>query len=433
MKKIILLFIIINIFTINLVIASNVISDDDFVYIAEDYIFKKKFYKLKNISNSKLRKNSDYYIAAYYKAYSMMKIGRKSALSYYLEYIKSCPWMPDNYKEKWVEIALDINEKKKVKIKKSLALYSTNRKIDIKNSDNEIYTKSKILSDNDNYYYLAKNGELYLIKKVSKKAKKINYYKTKDFRILDGYLIFNDSVNLINYDLKKEKYDVIHTFEKDDISFISTCSALLQSVLKHQEFENYLIKKINYKTKELKELPDNCIAQSKGYIYFVMSYEDKFEIFNYINDNILTFNGKFICFGINESEIYYYNDNYLYFEDINYNIKKKIIYLPEYKNLIDFKIISYNKILLCFDEYLFEYTISNNKVFLTRGKLIHIFRTGFMYINNEEKICFKNLLKNSVKILFDDIKILDDIVFSDKNSSIFMIKKGESLFINYFR
>ena len=103
-------------------------------------------------------------------------------------------------------------------------------------------TIAYITYDNENIYYLAQNGELFLIKKVLKSVKKINYYKTRDFILFDNYIIFNDSINLIKYNLKKDTHELIYTFEKDNISFVSNSPLVQQGVLKHQLSDNFLLK-----------------------------------------------------------------------------------------------------------------------------------------------------------------------------------------------
>lgn len=434
MKRIMfyLIFIVLILIT-NFKISSVDINNNDFISKADDYIANKKYFKLKRMCNIKLNKNPDYYIAAYYKAYSMQRLGKANALKYYLEYIKSYPEIPNAYKAKWLEIAVDIFKKKRLNSIKSKANISKS-KIDIyiQNNINEFYTKPKILNDAENIYYLTQNGELFLIKKVLKTVKKINYYKTRDFAVFDNFIIFNDSINLIKYNLRKETYDLIYTFEKDNISFISTSPSNHMGVLRHQELDNFLIKEINFNTKEIKELPDNCIAQSNDYFYLVMNYEDKFEIFNNKGDKLLTIKGKFISFGISESEIYYYMDNYLNYMNISNEEKRRIIYIPEYKNFVGFKVISYNKILFSFDQYILEYKINNNQINLTEGKLLHILKTGYIFTVNDY-IYYYSLLNDSIKILFDNLNILDEMIFQDNNSTFFIIRDGKSIIINNIR
>ena len=125
-------------------------------------------------------------------------------------------------------------------------------------------------------------------------------------------------------------------------------------------------------------------------------------------------------------------DNYLFFMDIINGVKEQIIYIPEYSNFIEFKIISYNKILFVFDIYIFEYKINNNQIDLTEGKLLHILRNGFVYTDNFN-IYFYSFLNNSIKVLYNNVKLLDKMIFPDNESMFFIIRDGKNLIINNLR
>ena len=435
MRKILLLFIV-------LMICDNCLyksvkeelhkeSKNNFTKIAEELISKKKYALLYRICKSELENSPKNYIAAYYGALSIQKMSKIIGADNYIEYIKYNADMPYEYKEKWLDIAISISNAKRLKYKKHGVQFTPNKFSIFDESNGEKnFTSPKVLEDSNDYYYLNESGILYSIGKNTKRIKKINTYKTKDFILLGNYLIFNDSVNLIKYDTVINEYELFYSFQKDDIRFVSKNYGSLSCVVSHLDEDNYLLKHVNFITKKITNLPDNCIAQSADYKYLIMNYQEYFEVFDLSGKKVLSVEGKFLGFGKDSNDFFYYNKNYLYHNNIFLNITRKLIFIPEYKVNKGFKSITNNKILFCFDDYMLLYLLYSDRVFLIKGNYKHIFKNGFTFTKNaDSNIYFFSFFNNSVNLLFKDKDIMNEIIYSNSDSSIFLVKNEDELFI----
>ena len=408
-------------------------NSDYFSKKAKLYYSYEKYFLLNKLSNLELKKFPDNFVAAYYKAYSTQKNNNLAGLDYYINYIENHSNIPDDYKEKWLELALNIENCKAIKFE-NLGINFYNDIINLQTTSNsKNFCKPKILENISNYFYLNTEGSLFIIKKITKEVKKINYYKTRDFIVIDDYVIFNDSINLLKYKFEENKYYSVHTFNEDEIYFQNVNPKTHSAIVKHIESNDYIIKYINFEKNIIQNLPNNCIAQSSNYLYIVIEYSDRFEIFDIQGNYLLSINGEFIGFGIDSNDIYLYKDNHLCFYDFKKQQIKKIIYIPQFKEKKGFKAISSNKILFCFDNYMLEVIFTRKKINLSllKGELIHIFKSGYMYKNNEDNnVYFFSFFNNSKNLIFQNNDILKNMVFPDNKSSIFLIKNNNNLIIN---
>jgi|GEM_PF-5158595 len=403
-------------------------TEEDFNSQVKKCLETKNYKLLYKLSDDKLKINPKDYKAAYYKAVALKSKNNNLALDFYLDFLNQNSSTPNKYKTKWVEFAIDISKNIKPKFKNRGVRFN-NYTVNL-NVSKDKYCIPKILRNKYYYYYLDSDGQLFSIKISNKKATKINYYKTKDFILINDNLLFNDSVNLVKYNSSDNKFETLLTFETDDITFYSYNFNTNSCVLNYKESDVILNKYVDLNNKKMINLPKNYISKSIDDLYIVMEYPGSFEIFDIKGNYLLTIYGDFVGFSYNSNDLFYVKNYYLYYYNIERKTVEKLLFIPPYKEIKDFKVISNNKIFFRFDDYMLTFVIPTKKIFLIKAKFLHLFENGYIYENYKDKrIYFYYFKNNSINLLFKDNSVLKKIVFSDKYSSTFLIKENDKIII----
>lgn len=395
---------------------------------------QKKYFLLNQVCDIEIRTDPDNHDAAYYKAISLQKIvNNLAALNFFINHMIKHPDMPIKYKEKWLDLALSYTKEKRISYETyGLSFYNDPIRIDPKEVT-ESFCEPKILENISFYFFLNEDGKLYMINKAVKKIKKVNYYKTRSFVLMKDYIVFNDSINLVKYEFIKNKYSFVDTFDIDEIYFINSSSNTDSAIFKYVESDFHTIKMINFETLEIKNIPNNTISQSHEFDYIAIGDFENFGVFDINGNFIASYEGEFLGFSLDSQIFYYYTDKHLHVYDLFKREDQQLLYIPEYSINKGFKAFTNNKILFCFDDNMLEIVFSNNvfNLLLTKGELIHIFKSGYIYKNvNDNRIYFYSMYFNTKNLIYQDESTLDNIILPDNNSYLFLIKKEDHFIVN---
>lgn len=406
------------------------LPNSNFKTKAEYLVNKEKYFYLNKLSNLYLKHDTKNFVAAYYKALSMINIYQyNKGVSFYINYIVNNEDMSSDYKQKWINLALYASNQKSIHFETSgMSFLGIDFKI--KTDSNINYCQPKSIEDKEYYYYLNKNGVLYLINKLNKRIKKINYYKTNDFILLKDYLIFNDSINLIKFNLKTFKYTLITSFTTNNVKFLKINKELNKFIVENKLDLGSSLRFVDLNKNSIINIPANCVGFSNNIDLFVVEKNNNLKFIDIDGTVLLSLTGKFLGFDKQNFNIFIYTNNYVMIYNMETKKEKQLIYIPNINQIKLFKSVNEDVFFFVYDEFMILYDYKKAIPLLLKGNYLSIFKNGFFYSNlSNDKIFFISFFSFSINFLFEGKNNIKELIFSDEDSSIFSAYEDGILYI----
>jgi WD40 repeat protein len=397
--------------------------------IAEQYWKSNNRILLRNITRLELKKYPDNYHAAWYNALLMQEFYSYSrSLTWYLDFIEKYPETPLEYRTKWIELARRATKERRIRFENngpSFLSFEAEIQENIGSGD----TIPKLLEDRNNFFFLSESGALYMIKKINKKVEKLNFINTRDFALFNRYIFFNDSFNMIRYDLDTGIHQPVHRFETDAVKFERVNPDLEWVVVHVFDGDTTLIHYFDLKNGTHLNLPTNCIAQSPEFTSLVMSNPDGFSMLDLSGNQLLSTDGEFLGYNDDDSIIYYSNGTVILYDRQTETVSD-LLSLPDIKNISGFHPYGKKEFTLIYDNTILIYDATRKKAFLKEYAEFAIFNTGVLYREEQSLSTYFvsrfDLISNMV---FPDDNIFENMIYSGTSSDLFAFTEDNQVII----
>ncbi|MCG8569998.1 MAG: hypothetical protein MJB14_07635, partial [Spirochaetes bacterium] len=263
---------------------------------------------------------------------------------------------------------------------------------------------------------------LYFIDRESKQVDKVNYATTANFIAFQHYVVFNDSVNLVKYNLINQQYSLLISYETDLIDFVIHNPRTDQGIVKINMEDHFLIQHFNFESQEKKQLPKNLVNLTQNMEYFAIKNEDNFEIYNI--DGILQnrLKDKFSGFSY-QNQVLLQEGNQVFLSNLELQDKEFLLQIPEtsyVQHIISLK----DYFIFQLDYEIVILTPDYDQVIHLKGKLLNQLATG-LFFENENQINYYSFNHPEVVFIFENLP--RNFINSDAQSSIFAVKEKEQV------